>query len=66
LLKAQKDESIKDTLSYEIKQIILKGDKPNNILELKVPIVFSSQEVIQIAKIFEERYNLINSYMEST
>ena len=40
-MREKKDEEIKDTFTNELKQAIIRGEKPERINELKVPIVFS-------------------------
>ena len=63
-IKENKQEEQIETLSQEIKAYLLKGEKHPRQADLKSPIVLSHSEVQLIGKLFEERYNLINSYME--
>lgn len=61
----QSKEEVKDTFSLEVKNALLRGDKPERVNELRSPLVLSIQDVATIAKWMEENQNLIHSYMQS-
>lgn len=48
------EEEVKDTFSLEVKNALLRGDKPERVNELKSPLVLSVQDVITIAKRMED------------